>query len=87
MPHYTRGNVKLAGHMSPGGWYEHKHVNVNVMPHYTRGNVKLAGHMSPGGGYEPEAHYSQWKRINSSIERRHVFHESLIKLNEGKTNC
>ncbi|WAR17778.1 MTMR9-like protein [Mya arenaria] len=36
-----------------------------------------------GGGYEPEAHYSQWKRINQSIERRPVFHESLIKLIEA----
>ena len=38
-----------------------------------------------GGGYEPEAHYPQWKRLNQPIERRQVFHESLIKLIEGMT--
>ena len=36
-----------------------------------------------GGGYEPEVHYSQWKRLNQPIERRQVFHDSLIKLIEG----
>lgn len=36
-----------------------------------------------GGGYEPEAHYPQWRRIHQSIERRHAFHDSLIKMIEG----
>ncbi|KAL5015317.1 hypothetical protein ScPMuIL_009587 [Solemya velum] len=36
-----------------------------------------------GGGYEPEAHYPQWRRIHQSIERRHAFHDSLIKMIEA----
>lgn len=37
-----------------------------------------------GGGYELEAHYPQWRRIHQSIERRQSFHDSLIKMIEGK---
>ncbi|XP_052764225.1 myotubularin-related protein 9-like [Mya arenaria] len=49
----------------------------------TRSQTLAKLEMKTGGGYEPEAHYSQWKRINQSIERRPVFHESLIKLIEA----
>lgn len=37
-----------------------------------------------GGGYEPDAHYSHWRRIHQSIEKRQTFHESLIKMLEGQ---
>ena len=43
--------------------------------------AKLA--TAKGGGVEPEAHYSQWKKINQACEKFHVLHESLIKLVEG----
>ncbi|XP_045182820.2 myotubularin-related protein 9-like [Mercenaria mercenaria] len=49
----------------------------------TRSQSLAKQEQKTGGGYEPEAHYSQWKRINQSIERRQVFHESVIKLNEA----
>lgn len=39
--------------------------------------------IATGGGYEPDAHYSHWRRIHQSIEKRQTFHESLIKLLEG----
>lgn len=49
----------------------------------TRSQSVAKQEQKTGGGFEPEHHYSLWKRINQSIERRQVFHESLIKLNEA----
>lgn len=49
----------------------------------TRSSSAAKSAQSKGGGYEPEAHYSQWRRINQPIERRQHFHESLIKLMEA----
>ena len=36
-----------------------------------------------GGGVELEAHYPQWRRIHTRIERKQAFHDSLIKLVEA----
>lgn len=49
----------------------------------TRSPTVTKAEQRTGFGCEPEAHYSQWKRIHQLIERRHVFHDSLIKLNEA----
>ncbi|CAE1331437.1 MTMR9 [Acanthosepion pharaonis] len=50
----------------------------------SQNNAKIA--QTKGGGFEPEVHYSQWRRINQAIDRRHVLHESLIKLIEACTD-
>ncbi|KAH3752878.1 hypothetical protein DPMN_187504 [Dreissena polymorpha] len=49
----------------------------------TRSQSAVKAELKTGGGYELEAHYSQWKRLNQAIDRRQVFHESLIKLIEA----
>lgn len=49
----------------------------------TRSQSLAKAAQKEGGGYEPEVHYSQWKRLNQPIERRQVFHDSLIKLIEA----
>lgn len=43
--------------------------------------AKLA--TAKGGGVEPEAYYPQWRRVNQSIERPNILHDSLIKLIEA----
>lgn len=50
----------------------------------SQNDAKLA--QTKGGGFEPEVHYSQWRRINQGIDRRHALHESLIKLIEACTD-
>ncbi|CAI9739300.1 Hypothetical predicted protein [Octopus vulgaris] len=47
----------------------------------SQGHAKAA--QAKGGGFEPEAHYSQWRRINQAIDRKHALHDSIIKLIEA----
>lgn len=44
---------------------------------------------SRGGGYEIEAHYPQWRRVNSALERHNVLLDSLSKVIEAcnDTTC
>ncbi|XP_048730213.1 myotubularin-related protein 9-like isoform X2 [Ostrea edulis] len=52
----------------------------------TRSQAAAKASQTKGGGYEPDAHYSHWRRIHQSIEKRQTFHESLIKLLEACTD-
>lgn len=52
----------------------------------TRSLAAAKSSQAKGGGYEPDAHYSHWRRIHQSIEKRQTFHESLIKMLEACTD-
>lgn len=57
-------------------------LGLNSVHLYMRPSSDMHGFI--GGGYEPDAHYSHWRRIHQSIEKRQTFHESLIKMLEGQ---
>lgn len=55
----------------------------------TRSVASATNAKARGGGFEMEAHYPQWRRVNSALERHNVLLDSLSKLVEAcnDTTC
>lgn len=55
----------------------------------TRSVANATNAKARGGGFEIEAHYPQWRRVNSALERHNVLLDSLSKIVEAcnDTTC
>ncbi|XP_001948155.2 myotubularin-related protein 9 [Acyrthosiphon pisum] len=55
----------------------------------TRSVANATNAKARGGGFEMEAHYPQWRRVNSALERHNVLLDSLSKIVEAcnDTTC
>ncbi|XP_025419858.1 myotubularin-related protein 9 isoform X3 [Sipha flava] len=49
----------------------------------TRSVANATNAKARGGGFEMEAHYPQWRRVNSALERHNVLLDSLSKMIEA----
>jgi len=49
----------------------------------TRSITNATSAKTRGGGFEIEAHYPQWRRVNSALERHNILLDSLSKIVEA----